>query len=722
MKKVLMFIALLFVVVALVACQKTTASETPTTKGGDKTTTQAVETTTKNGETTSSDDNYEPNSNYTKWMAAELDSKHTMTLFVQDKQSWWDNKASLYLSDDENHGFFAYNVECSEELYEELEEGTAIKITGYKAEWAGEIEFAAGATIEIVEDSYYYTAAAVDVTSYLGTDNMIKYQNSKVSFTNLEVVASTYKDENEQTHEAAWLYKWDGSGQEGDDLYFNVSNGTDTFTFTVESYLRGKDTDVYKAVKKLEVGDHIDLVGFAYWYNGLNPHIINVYPTLVGVTFSTYDEWMAAEVDTLHTVKVYVQAKQSWWENKASLYLVDEDENGYFAYNIVCSEEDYELLTEGREIYVTGYKAEWAGEIEFAEGSTFQFGRDENYCFGFTDYTDLLGTDEMITKQNCMVSFSGLTVVASTYKDENEQTHEAAWLYKWDGSGQEGDDLYFKVSNGTDTFTFTVESYLCGKDTDVYKAVKELKVGDCINVSCFAYWYNGLNPHVVFVETLDELYNEWLEAEEDELFIRTLYVQAKQSWWNDKATLYLADAQGHGYFAYNASCTEEQYAELTIGREVVVAGYKAVWAGEIEFAEGASLNLGSETISHVFEAVDATEYLGTNDMIKYQNMFVAFNELQVVASIYKDESGADQEAAWLYKWDGSGQEGDDLYFNVSDGENTYTFTVESYLCDKDSDVYKAVKALKIGDYIDVEGFAYWYNGLNPHITKVSVLK
>ncbi len=34
-------------------------------------------------------------------------------------------------------------------------------------------------------------------------------------------------------------------------------------------------------------------------------------------------------------------------------------------------------------------------------------------------------------------------------------------------------------------------------------------------------------------------------------------------------------------------------------------------------------------------------------------------------------------------------EGDDLYFNVSYNGETYTFTVESYLCDKDTDVIQS---------------------------------
>jgi hypothetical protein len=88
-------------------------------------------------------------------------------------------------------------------------------------------------------------------------------------------------------------------------------------------------------------------------------------------------------------------------------------------------------------------------------------------------------------------------------------------------------------------------------------------------------------------------------------------------------------------------------------------------------------------------------------------------------AVVKDAEGND--VAWLYKWNGSGEEGDDLYFNVTLGETTYSFLVESYLCDKDSDVYKAVKALTVGAKVNVEGFLYWYNAPQMHVTKVTVI-
>ena len=80
----------------------------------------------------------------------------------------------------------------------------------------------------------------------------------------------------------------------------------------------------------------------------------------------------------------------------------------------------------------------------------------------------------------------------------------------------------------------------------------------------------------------------------------------------------------------------------------------------------------------------------------------------------------DSKEAFLYKWDGSGKEGDDLYFNVSADGAVYQFTVETMLCDPTTDIYKAVQNLKIGDVVDMEGYLYWYLGPSPHIISLTV--
>ena len=105
-----------------------------------------------------------------------------------------------------------------------------------------------------------------------------------------------------------------------------------------------------------------------------------------------------------------------------------------------------------------------------------------------------------------------------------------------------------------------------------------------------------------------------------------------------------------------------------------------------------------------------TAKLGTDELINCQNELVAFKGMTVEAY---DETGA----AFAYK--NAENKTDDLYFKVSKDGVTYEFCVEYNLCNENTDVYKAVENLKVGDVIDLEGFLYWYNGANPHITKVT---
>ena len=216
-----------------------------------------------------------------------------------------------------------------------------------------------------------------------------------------------------------------------------------------------------------------------------------------GAQVMTYEEYAAAEIDDEVTVAVYVQATQSWWEETISVYAADED-GAYFIYSMECSEEDAEKLVPGTKIIVNGYKSEWSGEVEIVDATfTFADADTDTYIAEPEDVTALLGKDELEDHMNSLVSFEGLTVEASADADGKE----AAFLYNWDGSGSQenNDDLYFNASIGGQTYTFTVESYLCDNTTDVYKTVEGLSVGDVIDMTGFLYWYNGPNPHIISV-------------------------------------------------------------------------------------------------------------------------------------------------------------------------------------------------------------------------------
>ena len=208
----------------------------------------------------------------------------------------------------------------------------------------------------------------------------------------------------------------------------------------------------------------------------------------------THADYVAAELDTEVTVETYVQAKQSWWENKATVYCQSED-GAYFMYDMACTEEDYAKLVPGTKIRVNGYKAEWAGEVEIVDG-IFEIIEGETFIAEALDVTALLGTEELIAHQNEFVSFKGMTVVAA---GQDANGNDLPFLYNWDGSGQDGNDLYFNVSLNDQVYTFTVESYLTGAGTEVYEAVKALQIGDVIDMEGFLYWYEGVNPHITAV-------------------------------------------------------------------------------------------------------------------------------------------------------------------------------------------------------------------------------
>ena len=206
----------------------------------------------------------------------------------------------------------------------------------------------------------------------------------------------------------------------------------------------------------------------------------------------SYADYAAAELDSEVTVECYVQAHQSWWDNKVTVYAADAD-GAYFIYELACSEEDAAKLVPGQKIKVTGYKSEWSGEVEIVDGS-FEFVDGDTFIAEPLDVTDLLGKDELIDHQNQLVAFKGMTVEAY---DETG----AAFAYK--NAEEKTDDLYFKVSKDGATYDFCVEFYLCGQDTEVYKAVEALNVGDVVDLEGFLYWYEGANPHITAVKAAE---------------------------------------------------------------------------------------------------------------------------------------------------------------------------------------------------------------------------
>ena len=194
----------------------------------------------------------------------------------------------------------------------------------------------------------------------------------------------------------------------------------------------------------------------------------------------THEEYMAAAMDSKVVVETYIQATQSWWDNKITAYCQSQD-GAFFAYEMACSQEDAAKLVAGTKIKITGTKGQWAGEIEIMD-ATFEFVEGDTFVAEAFDATALLGTDELINHQNEKVAFKGLTVEKIEYKN-----------------GEPGDDIYVTLSLEGKSYDFCVERYLTDPETELYKSFATLEAGKTVDVEGFLYWYEGANPHITAI-------------------------------------------------------------------------------------------------------------------------------------------------------------------------------------------------------------------------------
>ena len=194
---------------------------------------------------------------YAEYIAAELDDAVVIEAYVQATQSWY-NDAIIVYAQDRDGAYLIYNMACSEANAALLTTGTKIKVTGYKAEYKGEIEIV-DATFEFVNDGKTFVAEPVDATAWLGTDTLLAHQNEYAIFKGMEIKEITYKN-----------------GEPGDDIYVTFTKNGADYDFCVERWLTGPETAVYQAFATLQVGDIVDVTGFIYWYDGVNTHITAV--------------------------------------------------------------------------------------------------------------------------------------------------------------------------------------------------------------------------------------------------------------------------------------------------------------------------------------------------------------------------------------------------------------------------------------------------------------
>ena len=200
-------------------------------------------------------------------------------------------------------------------------------------------------------------------------------------------------------------------------------------------------------------------------------------------------------------------------------------------------------------------------------------------------------------------------------------------------------------------------------------------------------------------------HDEYIAAGAGETVIIEAYVQGATAYSSqyENASFFLEDKDG-GYYVYRAKLTAGEFDALTPGTKVRVEGVKAVYQGEIEITN-AKITVITGADRYVADPRDLTSILSNEtELIKYQNTLAIFKGLTIENIEYKN-----------------GTPGGDIFVTVRQGDATYGFFVESEITAPDSEVYRMIGELQVGDSVDITGFVYWYNSINTNITDITVL-
>lgn len=217
------------------------------------------------------------------------------------------------------------------------------------------------------------------------------------------------------------------------------------------------------------------------------------------VPVMTYKEFEEADPDSPVTVETYVQAKTAYNEETSSATLYAQDEEGaYYISDLTISKDDYDSLSEGQQIKVSGIKRVLLGSMQIVD-ATYELG-DGSYIAEAQDVTDLLGKEKLEDLQNRKVSFKSLKSVDI----EDIGGDLLRLLYNSEGTGDTGDDLYFNVQKGKKTYTFLIAADLCGPETEVYQAVENMKEFAIMDLEGYLFWEEGPKPHITGITVTKE--------------------------------------------------------------------------------------------------------------------------------------------------------------------------------------------------------------------------
>ncbi len=600
--------------------------------------------------------------------------------------------ASLFLAD-EDGGYYVSDMAADAEQAALLAEGTLMRLSGRKTESSGEVRIGEVTEYELFDD-VKTDFEDPDVTALLGKDELAVLMNRKVIFGNMTVVPS----ETAGGEEAAFLYRENGTGKEGDDLYFKAAAAGKVYLFTVKSSECGPETEVYQRVQALAAGDTVDLTGFLFWSDGPLPHIHAVRKAgekSEGVM--THAEYAEAPVGSAVDVEAFVQnAAYNAESGNITLFLQDLD-GGYYVDRMAVTAEEAARFTPGAAVRVRGLKSEWAGRAEIVDAS-FEPGTGF-YLPPAEDISGLLDSEEeMARRMNTRVSVSGVTLVPTRDADGEA----LPFLYRYNGSGAAGEnaDLYFTVSYRGREYIMTVESDEWPEGSGVYTAVTELKIGDVLDLEGFLSWNAALRPHICAVKASDKpsdvalSYEDYINTQIGSIVTVDAYIQlAMYDEENGRISLFLASPSEEGtdgrYSVTGIKAAPEEAESFKAGAHIRVSGVK-----EEE-------NQSPRIADAVYELISGSYLAETADITAADPEPYLYGSIRIRGLYVLPSSGPEgEERAFLYG------EGGDLFFRAAYGGGELLLRVDVKDYPEESDLYAAAAALGIGQGLDAEGFLY----------------
>lgn len=463
----------------------------------------------------------EDSMSYADFMALEAGDDAIIEGYIAAKQSWWADKATMYLTTDTaGEGYFLYNFACTKEEYDNTYKiGTKIQVYGALATYAGELEIT-GESINydltnVITDAPKMPNTIIDVTSSVKSEDLLGIQNSRFTAT-LKVKEYTTTDQNTGIAESK-VYGYQGDAPTEDLYLILVDASGNELACCVEQYLTSSYADVKAVLDTLAIGDMVEIEGFMYWWNGANPHITSIKKADNDITYETFMSTLDGEEVEVAGLLI---GKTSWSNGKTNLYLAGlqatqdfTSGEGYYVYEYECTEAEYDALV-CNEAYlkVKGTKASYAGMQEIIDATIEKITPPEGYQtnpLGINipdDEFDSIMISEINENNMSAIFMAYLTVAEYKTTDKNTTVAESkAYGYKGDTPT---DDLYLTLvdENGNE-LNCCVEAYVdydaivgqTGAKNVLYERISNLKVGDEIQVMGFMYWWNGPNPHIISV-------------------------------------------------------------------------------------------------------------------------------------------------------------------------------------------------------------------------------